>query len=945
MTLKIIDLRCEGQVNPIGIGHAQPRLSWTLESDQQGARQTAYQIQVSDDTGVIWDTGKVESDAQRMIAEAPLKAGERYRWRARVWDEHGAPSAWSDEAAWEMTMLTANEWITADAGIDPKAFNPCPYLRTTFIVAGVPVLRARVYVTAHGVYELSLNGRVVSEDVLAPGCTSYHERLQFQTYAVEDLLTPGENVIGAILGDGWYRGKQGVTSNRNVYGEKLALLLQLRIIYTDGSQQWITTDDNWKTTTGPILKSDLKDGEIYDARLEIPGWDKPGFDDSGWRGVEVFREARDNLIAAEGPPTRRHETFTPIVLHTPNGQTVLDFGQNIAGRVRMRVRGSAGTTIRLRHGEALDKDGNYTMANLTSDAPIAKMVGFDPLLQEVSYTLRGGDDDEIYEPRFTFQGFRYALVEVNPSPPVPHGEAGTSIPTPDPSPPHGEGSKVQEQRAVAYEIRAEDFTAVALYSDMTETGQFECSDPLINQLHANVMWSLKGNFLEIPTDCPQRERAGWTGDAQVFARTSALLMDVSGFFERWLKDLATEQRPDGLVPNLVPDLTRHVPGGIIAATNGSAGWGDAAVIIPYAMYQHYGDVSILQAQYASAKKWVDYAAGRAEQGRHWTKRFSQPASHERYIWDTNYHWGEWLEPGTQIFLTLARNFTLRQPSVATAFLAYSARLLSEIAEILGKDDDAQQYRTLHENVKAAWVKEFVISDTHPHPQPLPTEWRGEQRANESITGDIRLRPDRQATYVRALAFDLLPEAMRAAAARRLVDLIREKNGHLDTGFLATPFILDVLARFGYLDVAYAVLKQTTPPSWLYEITKGATTTWEFWEVIRPDGTVTLGSMNHYSPGAVASWLYQTIAGINGVEPGYKRSRIQPQPGGGLTWARAKVETPYGALESAWEIADGKLRLNVTIPPNTRAEIWLPGAAAGQEVGAGRYTFEGQVQPH
>ena len=884
-------LRCEYRENPLGIDVRVPRLSWQMAPmDARGLLQTAYQIEVAAspeglDTGhgMLWDSGRVVSgdSLHRPYGGPALRTGQRCYWHVRTWDNAGYGSLWSEPAWWEMGLLDASDWeakwIEPDWDEDPKVSRPCPYLRTAFSLKG-RVKSARAYVTAHGLYELTLNDCPPGDDVFTPGFTAYEKRLQYQTYDVTALLQEGENVVGGILGDGWWRGKVGAASVRNTYGTRLALLMQLNIVYEDGSVDRVTTGEGWKATTGPILASDLKDGEIYDPRREMPGWDAPGYDDGEWRGVRVAPYGYENLVAAGGVPVRRHEELRPgKIIRTPAGETVVDMGQNFAGRVRLHVRGPAGTTVTMQHGEALDKAGNFTMKNLEMPAPLG-----EKLLQKDTYILKG-DGEECYEPRFTFHGFRYVKVKGYP------GEPGTG-----------------------------DFTGVAIYSDMAPAGIFTCSDPAINQLQHNIAWSQKSNFLDIPTDCPQRERAGWTGDAQIFARTGSFIMDTSAFFTKWLKDLAAEQHPDGLVTNLVPDAFKGA-GGFFARLEGSAGWGDAAVIVPWTMYQCFGDTRILEQQYASMKAWVDYESANAANV-HWARKL-EPSywlskarrERQRFVWDTKYHWGEWLEPGTwtvSLVLDTVRRMIFSEPAVATAYLAYSSGLLAKIAYLLGKDVDAGEYAALHEKVKAAYRAEFVKASG-------------------------RIVPDRQASYVRALAFDLLPETQRQRTADRLAELVRKNGNHIGTGFLSTTFLCHVLSRYGHLDVAYDLLNQKTVPSWLYAVTKGATSIWESWDGIKEDGTPSM-SLNHYSYGAVGSWLYQVVAGIeiDPESPGYKHFFIQPQPGGGLTQAQASYESVYGKIVSSWERSGMRMCVEITVPSNTQATVQLPGASPAKVAESG-----------
>ncbi|MBE0697885.1 MAG: glycoside hydrolase family 78 protein, partial [Anaerolineaceae bacterium] len=727
-----------------------------------------------------------------------------------------------------------------------------------------------------GLYEAWLNGERVGDQLVTPGYSAYDKRLQYQVYDVTGQVQEGENVLGAILGDGWYRGRVYAVGDRNVYGERLGLLALLKIETTDGRQVVISSDADWKSTTGPILKSDMKDGEVYDARLEMPGWSSPGFADSAWKGVRGAAHPKNHLVASMGVPVRGKEIFQPqAILTTPKGETVLDFGQNLAGVVRMKVRGPRGTTIRLRHGETLDKDGNFTVDNLMMSKP---KKGKEPPFQEVCYTLKGEEVEE-YEPRFTVHGFRYVKVEGYPGQPTP-----------------------------------DDFSAVAIYSDMPPTGTFTCSDPMITQLHKNVEWSMKGNFLDLPTDCPTRERAGWTGDAQVFTPSAAFLMDTRAFFRKWLKDLSLEQFPSGMVGNFVPNPYPKLNGRVarlLKMLDGSAGWGDAATIMPWALYWAYGDASLLEGQYASMKGWVDYLENQSRRV-NWTKNLNPRywfdrgyRTRQRSVWDTGYHWGEWLEPGKGSMPRLVSDMMKRvifgAPGVATAYFAYSARILAKTASVLGKREDAQKYTALADRVKAAYIKEFIRKDG-------------------------RIEPDEQASYVRVLAFDLAPEALKPAIVEHLVRLVREAGNHIGTGFLSTPFLCHVLCENGKLDVAYELLNQKTIPSWLYAVTKGATTIWETWEGIKEDGTPQM-SLNHYSPGSIINFLHRKVAGIDAAAPGYRRISIQPQPGGELSAASATYQSAYGLIASSWVIKNGRMRLDVIIPANTSAVVWLPGAEA------------------
>ncbi|MCI0397178.1 MAG: glycoside hydrolase family 78 protein [Chloroflexi bacterium] len=842
-SIVVTGLTCEYQANPIGLDVRPPRLSWRLEAGERNVRQTAYHLLVADDLsrleqgdGNCWDSGRVfsEDSIHQVYQGRPLESGRRYWWKVRVWDNRGQLSAWSEPAFWEMGLLNPvewqAEWIQPDLAEDVSVPPPCPLLRTTFPVAG-NVQSARAYVTSLGLYEMELNGQRVGDLLFTPGWTSYHKRLQYQTYEVTGYLKAGLNAVGVTLGDGWYRGYLGWHGRRNVYGRDLALLLQLVIVYADGRVQVAGTDASWKAATGPILKSDIYNGESYDARLERASWSTAGYDDHDWAGVRVVEHSQAILVAQAGPPVRRIEELRPAgLVRTLAGETVVDMGQNMVGWVRLQVQGQAGDVVTLRHAETLDQQGNLYTENLRSAQ------------QTDQYVLKGGGE-EVYEPHFTFHGFRYVAVAGYPG-----------------------------------ELTLDRITGIVIHSDTPPTGHFECSRPLLNQLQRNIVWGQKGNFLEVPTDCPQRdERLGWTGDAQVFLRTACFNRNVAGFFTRWLKDLAADQYEDGCVPHVIPD---------VLGKGGSAAWGDAAVIGPWTIYLCYGDTRILAEQYDSMAAWVNYVWRQAG---------------DRLIWDSGSHFGDWLainstNPGSPYAVTDVE-------LIATAFFAYSTSIVQQAARVLGKEEEAATYAHLLAQIKAAFGREFV-------------------------TPNGRLASNTQTAYILALMFDLLPPSLHAGAARRLAEDVRKRGHHLTTGFVGTPYLCHVLSRYGYLDLAYALLEQESYPSWLYPVTQGATTIWERWDGLKPDGTFqdpSMNSLNHYAYGAIGEWLYRVVAGIevDPGAPGYKRILIRPQPGGQLTSAGAWLDSMVGRIESRWALENGRFELAVTIPANTEAIVHLP----------------------
>ena len=844
-------LKTEYYSNPVGIDRLNPRFSWIIESNLQGTLQTAWQIQSAisieqlEKGNLEWDSGKVPSGSSiHNRWEGPaLQSGQRYFWRVRVWDNHDNVSAWSETAFWETGLLNGTDWLAGwiepDLDEDPMVPQPSPMLRSEFDARG-GIVSARAYVTAHGVYEMHINGRRVGQELFTPGWTSYHNRLQYQTYDITGHLQPGKNAVGVYLGDGWFRGFIGWGDQRNYYGETLALLAQIEITYKDGSKQVFGTDKNWKSSTGPILRSDIYNGEYYDARLEKPGWTSTGYNDNNWRGVRTADHGTERLIAQQAPPVLKIQELKPVkIFTTPEGDRVVDMGQNMIGWIRLRVQGPAGTRVTLRHAEVLDRDGNFYTENLRSAD------------QENTYVLRGGGV-EVWEPRFTFQGFRYLAVDGYPG-----------------------------------DLSPDNLTGVVIHSEMEPTGHFQSSHPLVNQLQHNIVWGQKGNFLDVPTDCPQRdERMGWTGDIQAFANTANINMNTAGFLTKWLGDLEADQDEAGSIPHVVP----HVLG---ERSYGSAGWADAGLIVPWSLYIYFGDEDILERQYESMKAWVEYMRERAA------------TNETTYLWDVDFSFGDWLSFSTESNAHYPGAYTDFH-MIATMFFAHSTDLLRKTAEVLGRHDDVKEYSALFENIREAFLTEYV-------------------------TRGGRVMSDTQTAYLLALTFNLLPEEIKPVAVNRLVTDVRNR-GHLTTGFLGTPHLNPVLSKYGHTETAYDLLLRENYPSWLYPVTMGATTIWERWDGIKPDGSFQsagMNSFNHYAYGAIGEWLYEEVAGIKPSAPGYRSINIKPSPGGGLRHARAIINSMYGRIESAWEFEGDRFTLHVEIPSNTSALVTLPGVTIGK----------------
>ncbi len=897
--LSIDSLTCEYRTNPLGIDVTAPRLSWKLVGDQLGLRQAAYRILaartpdlLADGKADLWDSGRVESDASVLVPYGGPKPASRQRvcWQVTVWDAAGA-SATSTPAWFEMGLLKRADWkakwIGAALRGGPRSSAPAPYLRKSFTLPG-EIASARLYVTALGLHETSINGKPVSDDVFAPGWTDYAKRVQYNVYDVTELLHPGENTLGAILGDGWAAGHIG-WAHRQQYVDRPRLLAQLEVTTKAGATITVAGDRTWKHWYGPLLHNDLLMGEAYDARLELRGWDCSGFDDRRWLPVELFDDTGAVLAATNGPTVRRIQELAPLAEpRVISGFTatryIFDLGQNMVGRVRFQGSARAGTTVVLRYAEVLDAGGELYTDNLRT----ARATDI--------YTFKG-EGVETWEPKFTFHGFRYVELSGYDGP-----------------------------------VDCQTITGIVLHSAMAPTGSFTCSDPLINQLQHNITWGQKGNFVDVPTDCPQRdERLGWTGDIQVFVRTAAFNMDVAGFMTKWAQDVADAQSAQGCIPPVVPQV------GALMEDGGPA-WADAGVICPWTLYLCYGDKAILAQNYGVMTRFMDFLL----------------ATSPGYIRCAPDYKG-WLGFGDWLSI----NADTPRDLIGTAFLAYDANLMAQIAAVLGKPRDAARYRKLFADAKKAFGARFLVgavrseaeteaaAGAFAHTQVAEADAisRGNLKAVDygpiaSKVFDTRFFQPTQTAFVLALHFDLLPAKLRPAAASELVADIERRGGHLSTGFVGSPYLPHVLSSNGRLDVAYKLLAQTTWPSWLYPVTQGATTIWERWDGWTPEHGFQdkgMNSFNHYAYGAIGAWLYNTVGGIeiDPAAPGYKHTILRPQPGGDLTCAAARLETPYGELISDWKLENGRFSWEVVVPPNTTATAILPNGET-RELIAGRH---------
>jgi len=853
--LKVSEITIEYLKNPVGLD-GRPWFGWILCSDKKNVCQEAYKLEIAEADSfetIVYESGWVKSRESIHVEVPGFCPASCKKYFVRVQVQAGEEeSRFSDPAFFVTAVLKQDQWkaqfITAE-GPEDKNSSGSTYLRKEIEISG-EVREAYACTTALGLYHFHINGHKVGQDEMTPGWTSYQKHLCYQTYEVTDLLKQGVNALGALVGAGWYKGKMGFLHLRNNYGDQASFLMQLVVRYQDGREETFFTEESWLGHEGPVTFSEIYDGERYDARMEIENWNRTGALRDGWKGVQTAEFPKIALTSQGGAKVRVIDTLEArSIFETPQGDQVIDFGQNLTGCVRFKVRGRRGEEVRFQCFETLDSSGNVYTANLRS----AK--------QEIRYICRG-EGEEIYQPHFTFQGFRYVHVLDWPG-----------------------------------ELRENDVAACVLHSDMEETGDFSCSNPLVNQLHSNIKWSMKGNFLDIPTDCPQRdERMGWTGDAQIFCRTACYLMNTYTFFRKWLKDVAADQTPEGGVPHVVPDIIsgREKDDWLLSkGTHSAAAWADVAVINPWTLYLMYGDKVILEEQYDSMKQWIEFMRKHARD----------------HIWNYKLQFGDWValdsEEGSYFGAT-------PNDLTCTAYYAYSTGLFAKIALILHRQEDAREYEALYGEIVKKFQSTFFESGK-------------------------RMTAMTQTAHILALHFNLVPETDRQKTADQLVKLLEKEGGHLVTGFVGTPYFLHALSRNGYADKAYELLLKEDFPSWLYQVKRGATTIWEHWDGLKPDGTMwspDMNSFNHYAYGAVGEWLYRSVLGIETDEAcsGYRHIIISPQTGNALAYAKGSYKSALGMIRVSWEKTQtpGERRLAFTVPANAGVTIRLEKGAVLSE---------------
>lgn len=871
-------LKTDLRTAPLGIDSAQPEFSWLIDDEASGFVQDGFELELSDSRqfsadSVRWRSGRVNSSRPFGARyEGPaLASATTYSWRVKV-HSGTAASEWSAPATFETGLLKASDWTAGWITEAPRTKNSAPrtqYFRRQIELPG-GVTRARAYASALGWYRLYVNGADQTGPDLVPRWTSLDDVVEYQVYDVTDALVAGRNVLGVVVAEGRFRGALGTFNKAAVYGDRLATIVQLELEYADGTRRTYGTDTSWDVGTGRIVIADPKKGERIDTTI-------PEID---WLATEAPAEFAPahrlpphprRLIAEEVERVTQVGTFPATVSRTPSGAQLLDFGQNFNGYARIRLTGPAGRTAVIRYSEVLTPEGELEMDYL-------EYADSKDWFQRDEVILDGQPFD--YTPSFTIRGFRYATVE-----------------------------------GVDNNLTPEDVLGIELSTPLPVIGEFHASDPRLEQMVRTTMASLRANFSDTATDCPTRERTGWTGDVQVFAPTAAIMVESDAFLRRYLRNLALEQDPDGRLPNWIPSETSDHSWSLrdraLKFVRSSVGWGDAAVLVPWTLYQYYGDEEVLRRQWDSAKAWVEQLERRARKS-HLSRRFGKRVGMlEKYIVDSGYHYGEWLRPGENPSRTFSENVRRPPAALATAYYALSSGVLAQMAEVLGDDAEAARWTEISQRVREAWRAAFVTEDGG------------------------RIADDRQDDYVRGLAFDLLLPQQRPAAAARLAELVEAADDHLGTGFLSTPLLLQALSENGHADVAYRVLLQETAPSWLGQLNRGATTWWETWEGYEENGHAKV-SHDHYTFGSVTRWLHEHVAGLRPIEAGYRRFLVAPVIGGGLTSASSAIDTPYGRAASSWQITRGRIRLSVTVPPGTTAEVRIGDRV--EQVGAGQHEF-------
>ena len=846
--MKAIRLKTEHLIDPVGIDFTAPCLFWNCNGSK---KQTAYQIIAASDAGtILWDSGKVKSSSMRaQWGGKPVPPKTKVLWKVCLWDETDSVGDWAESTFETGIDVWKAKWITGNYRVNKKERYPVDCFRKAFNVSGIQ--KARLYITACGLYEAKLNGQRIGDFILAPGITDYRKRVQYQTYDVTALLQMGENALTVQLADGWYRGSTGAWGIRNQYGTKTKLLAQLEITHPDGGVQTIITDEIWDwSNDGAIRFADNKDGEIVDANA-VPTYS----------GKAKVTHHPVNPTASDNVPVTEHERLRAKRITTPSGKTVLDFGQNIAGYAEFTVNAHAGQKIKLRFGELLDANGEFTQKNIQLSRK-----DFITPRQEVVYTCKEGENR--YKTTFAIFGFQYVLVETD----------------------------------IAFQ--PEDFTAVAVYSDMERTGWFESSNALLDKFVENTVWSAKNNHADLPTDCPTRERHGWTGDAQIFCLTASYLFDYLPFAEKFLNDVYDWQKKNGCLPQIAPE------GGTdfyMRAMNGSVGWADAGVLMPYVLWKQYGDTEVLKKYLPGMRRYAKFMQNRCGKWHPTARRTGLHGEDKKYLSNAGQAYGEWAEPESIHHMTW-KDCAVPHPEVATAYTAHVMDCMAEIEAALGNEAEASAYRSFAGHCRKSY-------------QALRR------------TPAYSLDTDRQAQLVRPLAFGLLDEKQTAYAQKRLISALDHFGWRIGTGFLSTPLILDVLTDID-LESAYQLLESEEIPGWLSMPKNGATTIWEAWEGPNSQNGG-IGSLNHYSKGAVVAWLFDAMCGIR--VDGENHFVIAPHPGGHFTYAKAVYDSVYGRVESVWKKTADGWKYTVTVPANCTAAVCLPEKEA-VAVESGTYTF-------